>query len=428
MSIFFNFLPVILFIILYVGSGIYFTAMGVENGFYQVAPTFAILPAIILSWILKTDKSQNKMDDFINGISHRDIITMCVIFMLAGAFSEVTKSIGSIEATVNLSLSFIPSKFMLIGLFLIASFISTAIGTSMGTIATIAPLAAGICFEANIPLELAAATVVGGAMFGDNLSLISDTTIASVMSQEADIKKKVKLNAIIALLASIITVGILAFLANNEIIIEAKPYSFLKVSPYIFLVVIAISGVNVFTSLVVSIIFAWFIGYLTNSYNLLDLGQDITKGFLSMHEIMLLSLMVGGLSGLVGDQARKNLAQSLTNWASKRNSQKLAQFLIAKIVSIFDILLANNTIAIIFSGEMAREIAKKFKIPSHISALWLDCFSCVFQGIIPHGAQILLVSAIVGVSPLRVVTHVYYCYALAIICILWILFKKVPKK
>lgn len=428
MTIFFNFLPVLLFIILYVGSGIYFTALGVENGFYQISPIFAIIPGIILAWIIRKEKSQTKMEEFIKGISHRDIITMCIIFLLAGAFSEVTKSIGSIEATVNMSLNMIPSKFLLIGLFLIAAFISTAIGTSMGTIATIAPLAAGICLETNIPVEIAIATVVSGAMFGDNLSLISDTTIASVMSQEADLKKKVRLNSIIACMASVVTIFILIFLINSEVVIEDKQYSLIKVSPYIFLIIIAVSGVNVFISLVVSIIFAWFIGFLTNGYDLISLGQDITKGFMSMHEIMLLSLMVGGLSGLIGDKARKNLTDKLTSWASKRNSKKLAQLLIAKIVSIFDILLANNTIAIIFSGEMAREIAKKFKIPSHISALWLDCFSCVFQGIIPYGAQILLASAIAGVSPLTVVKHVYYCFALGVICLLWIFFKKLPKE
>jgi Na+/H+ antiporter NhaC len=428
MPYFISFLPILLFVILFVGSGVYFTATGVENAFYQFSPLVAIMPAIALGWMQHKGKKEQRMHAFLDGVRHRDIITMCIIFLLAGAFSEVTKSIGSVEATVNLSLSFIPTEFLLIGLFFISAFISTAIGTSMGTIATIAPIAAGLSLQGAFGTAIGVATVVGGAMFGDNLSIISDTTIAAVTSQEADLKAKVKLNSKIALIASIITIIVLFFSSDSSIIIENKDYSLLKVSPYIFLIILAVLGVNVFIALVTSILFAFFIGLITGSYGILLLSRDITEGFASMQEIMILSLMVGGLSGLVGEDAKKDLASGLSEWISKHGSKRMAQLVIAKIVIIFDLLLANNTIAIIFSGEIARDIAKRYKIPRHYSAVWLDSFSCVFQGLIPYGAQILLASAIAGISPLSLLPYVYYCFALGIVCIAWILFAKLDNK
>ncbi|MDX5596919.1 MAG: sodium:proton antiporter [Wolbachia endosymbiont of Andrena labialis] len=423
-----NFLPILLFLFLFVGSGIYFTILGVSNAFYQLSPLVAIVPAIALGWVLYKGNTEEKMYAFLDGVRDRNIITMCIIFLLAGAFSEVTKAIGSADATVNLALSFIPTQFLLIGLFFVAAFISTAIGTSMGTIATIAPIAVELT-QAGISPSLGVATVVGGAMFGDNLSIISDTTIASVMSQKADIKKKLKLNAKVALIASIVTIIILFYSSSSSAAISVKEYSLLLVTPYIILILLANFGINVFTALVLSITFAGIIGFINNNnYGLLFLSQNITKGFMSMHEIMLLSLMVGGLSGLVGKNS-KEFADKLSSWVMiQRGGQKTAQLFIAKIVSIFDILLANNTIAIIFSGEIARDIAKKYEIPPHYSAAWLGIFSCVFQGLIPYGAQLLLASTIAGVSPLAVVPHVYYCYVLGIIAVLYIVLNKIEKK
>ena len=296
----------------------------------------------------------------------------------------------------------------------------------MGTIATIAPIAAGLSAQGAFPAALGVATVVGGAMFGDNLSIVSDTTIASVMSQKANMKSKLILNAKVALIASVITIGILFFNGGGAESIEAGSYSKLLVAPYVFLIMLAISGLNVFVALVVSIIFASMTGFISSDYSVVALSQDITRGFANMQEIMLLSLLVGGLSGLVGSGS-KDLAQKLGDWISKHGSKRMAQLVIAKIVCIFDILLANNTIAIIFSGEIVRDIAKKHHIPPHYSAAWLDIFSCVCQGIIPYGAQILLASIIAGVSPLSVTPYVYYCYVLGIVAIMHIVLHKIKK-
>ena len=429
MSYFFYFIPILLFILLFVGSGVYFTVLGTPNAFYQLSPITAIIPAIAFAWALHSGTTQQKMHDFLDGVRHRDIITMCIIFLLAGAFSEVTKQIGSVDATVNFALSFIPSQFLLIGLFLVSAFVSTSIGTSMGTIATIAPIGFALSQQLGISTPLCTATVVGGAMFGDNLSIISDTTIAAVMSQEADIKQKLQLNAKIAFIASIITIIFLAFKTNSQVVADTKDYNIILVIPYILLIVLAISGINVFVSLSLSIAFAGVIGISINdNFDILIFSQSLNKGFISMNEIMLLSLMVGGISGLTGKEFTQEVANRLSAWIDRKNAgPKFIQLLIAKLVSIFDILLANNTIAIIFTGEIARELAKKHKIPPHYSAAWLDIFSCVFQGLIPYGAQILLASAIAQVSPLTVVPYVYYCYVLGVVSVCYIIANKIKE-
>lgn len=429
MAYFINFVPILLFVFLFVGSGVYFTAIGVADAFYQLSPMAAILPPIMLGWILHKGNTQQKMHAFLDGVRHRDIITMCTIFLLAGAFSEITQSIGSVDATVNLALTWIPSQFLLIGIFIIAAFISTAIGTSMGTIATIAPIAAGLSIQADLSPALTIATVISGAMFGDNLSVISDTTIAAVMSQEADMKKRFKLNAKIAGVASIITIAILFAKIGGSPVIAANDYSMILVAPYILVMLLAIMGVNVLIALVAGITFAGIVGFISNNdHGVLFLSQKITEGFRSMNDIMLLSLMVGGLSGLAGSKFSKDTVDKLSHLIEKMNGgKKFSQLIIGAVVSIFDILLANNVIAIIFCGEIARDIAKKYHIPPHYSAAWLDIFSCVFQGIIPYGAQVLLASTIAKVSPLDVVPHVYYCYALAVVAILYICLGKSAK-
>ena len=420
MTLIIHFLPMLLFVTLYLGTGIYFAAMEVENAFYQLPPTAAIIPALVLSWILHQGSIQERMHRFLDGVRHRDIITMCVIFLLAGAFSTITKTIGSADATVNLALSLVSPRYLLMGVFLTAAFISTAIGTALGTIATLGPIALGLSQQGAFPLELGMATVVAGSIFGDNLSIISDTTIAAVMSQGADMRKKLRINAEVAAVASLVTLLILFFVHDNEIVVQSKEYSLFLITPYLFLIGLAVSGVNVFVSLVLALAFSGAVGYIHGGYSLLDLSRDIDHGFASMREIMMLSMMVGGLSGLTG-KGSEALVVRLVGFASRRKSKKIAQLLIAKTVSIFDLLLANNVIATICSGEIAREISKKYHIPPHYSAAWLDSFSCVFQGIIPYGAQVLLASAIAGVSPLSIMGHVYYCYVLGIVSVLYIL-------
>lgn len=425
MSIIIHFLPILLFVILYVGTGIYFSLIGIANAFYQLSPTVAIMPAIALGWFLYRGTSHERMDAFLDGVRHRDIIIMCMIFLLAGAFSVVTKSIGSVDATVNTALSLIPSNFLLIGLFVMAAFISTAIGTSMGTIATIAPIAAGFAERGIFSMPLGMATVVSGAMFGDNLSLISDTTVAAVVSQRANARAKLRINAFIAMIAAIITLACLLMKQGIFTVIEQGEASFVLMIPYFFLIILALCGVNTLVVSMFSLVVASLTGYWHHGYSIFDFSRDISAGFASVQEIMILSMLVGGLSGLTGNGI-KLLATRLINWIGHRGGIRMAQLLIAGVVSLLDLLLANNTIAIIFTGEMARDVSERYQIPPHYSAAWLDIFSCIVQGLIPYGAQLLLAGSIGKISPFSIVPHVYYCYALALVALGYIIFKPTP--
>ena len=423
MSIFINFIPILLFVSIFFGSGVYYALQGVENAFYQIPPTVAILPSLVVAWIMHKNDTKGTMSSFLDGARHPDIITMCIVFLLAGALSSVTKSIGSVESTVNFALTATPDNFLLIGVFIISALIATAIGTSMGTIAALASLVVELSAQGAFGLELGAATLVGGAMFGDNMSVISDTTIASVSSQHANLKEKLKLNMKVALMASFITVCFLTFVDSPEIDIADRNYNLALISPYIFLIILAAIGVNVFVVLVVSLIFAGCVGIFIVDYSIIQFAQDISQGFHDMHEIMLLSILIGALSGL-SNQNSKEFALEISKLLPRNAGKKSAELLISLLVSLFDILLANNVVAIIFSGKIAKEIAEKYKIKPHESAAWLDIFSCVFQGIIPYGAQILLVCAVAHVSPLAVIGKVYYCYILGVVTIAYIVLRK----
>lgn len=420
------FSPIFVFLLIFVGSGVYFSFNNIEMAFYQIAPTVAIIPAIVFGLFLIKGDIQERINTFLDGLRHRDIVTMCLIFLFAGAFNMVTKSIGCVESTVNLVLSAIHVDFILIGVFLTSAFISTAIGTSMGTIVTVGPIAVGIAQYGAMPVDLGIATVIGGAMFGDSLSPVGDTTIAAVLSQQADFKKKLILNAIVACIAAVFMIFILWQIHTPSSVPEVKDYKLILVVPYITLVLLAFAGFNVFQVLISGLLVAGTIGFLQLDYSVVNFAKDINKGFESMYEIFLLSLFVGGLANIL---KKLGAMTFITNFISKANhlTKKSAQLVIGGIVSIFDILIANNTVAIIFSGEMAKTIAHRYHIPNHYTAAWLDIFSCVFQGIIPYGAQILLASTISGVSPLSIAGKVYYCYILGIVTILYIMLVPIKK-
>lgn len=428
MNIFSMLLPILLFVVIYLGSGIYFTIQGIHNAFYQVSPVIAIIPSIILSFFLYKGKKEEKLNTFIDGLRNRDIIIMCSIFLLSGAFSMITKNMGSADSAANFVMSILPDSYLLIGLFAITAFISTAVGTSMGAIATIAPVAYSLADHAALSTPITAGIIISGAIFGDNLSMISDTTIAANYSQQSNPYKKLKLNGKIAIISSIIMVIILFFISKpvESQQIAQNNYSFILIAPYLFLITLSIVGLNVFTVLISSIIFSGIIGLTSaNGYGLMNFFQDITNGFASMHEIMVLSLLVGGLSSLNAQNAR-TLIDHLSTWIStKSDKRRIGQLVIAKIVSIFDILFANNTIAIIFVGDYAKKISDICKIPPHYTATWLDIFSCIFQGILPYGAQVLLAGVIFKISPLSISLNVYYCYILLVVSILYILFNKI---
>ncbi|MDR1437495.1 MAG: hypothetical protein LBI69_00355 [Puniceicoccales bacterium] len=394
--------------------GSYHACLGVPNAFSQLSPVVAILPAIALGWILYDGDRGKRMSAFIGGICHRDIITMCLIFLLAGAFCQVTQDIGSIQSMVNLSISLIPPRFLLIGIFLVSAFVSTAIGTSMGTIAAIGPIAAAMGNQTGFPCAMALATVVGGAMFGDNLSFISDTTIAAALSQGAEIREKFKFNLPIAAAAAATTVLMLLCFSNGKTAISGGTYSPILIVPYFFLLGCALCGMNVLLVLFASIAVAGLIGIFSNyDYGFIAFSSSICHGFESMHELMILTMFVGGLSGLFSKDFMGKVSNALATWSfSSGHGKKIAQLLIGTLVSVFDLLLANNTVAIIFCGDICREISQKNSIKPHISATWMSIFSCIFQGIIPYGPQLMLAGVIGEISPIAIMPRVFYCYLL----------------
>ena len=423
-----GFLPIIVFLATFLGGGAYFNYIGLENAFSLLSPVVAIIPAIITGIVLGRGELKAKLDDFINGMRSRDIIFMCIIFILAGAFGAVTKSIGSVESTVNMMLYIIPSEILLAGIFIISAFISTAMGTSMGVVAVMGPIAVHFAEIDHLDIFFTMGTVVGGAMFGDNLSLISDTTIASVNSVGADLRSKFKLNAKIAFISAMFVCVLLIWDGTDEMEIENTGFCIFKVLPYLLIIILAMYKVNVLVVLLIGILSACVIGIFTvPGYGIIAISQGIYTGIANMNEIMVLSLLVGGMTGVMQKQgAIDYIAHKIENLINrqKKNQKKKAELTIGIIAAINDICIANNTIAILLGGSIAKKLAKDYKIAKSRAACWLDIFSCVFQGILPYSAQILLASSIAGISPLSIVPYVYYCYVLLIVTVVFIVFGK----
>ncbi len=420
-------LPLIVFLILFIGTGAYLTFQDVSMAFYQLSATVAILPAIVIAIMQFKGKLNQSIALFLQGVGESNIITMSFIYIMAGAFATVAKSIGGVDATVNFGLSLIPVDFIVPGFFIIAAFIATAMGTSMGTIAAIAPIGLGICAQTEISTPLMLGVIVGGAMFGDNLSMISDTTIAATRTQDCEMKDKFIFNSKIALPTALLTIIILYFTTSSPSSVEIHDFEFIKVLPYLTILVMAVCGVNVFVVLLTGIVFSGAIGiYSIADYNFLTFSQNIYDGFASMNEIMILSMMLGGLGELIKHNGGIAYVLHAIDKFAKQNSgehsQKAGEWSIAALVSFADICLANNTVAIILTGGLAKEIKDKSKIDSRRSASILDMASCVFQGLVPYAAQLLLAGSLSKISPIEIAMHNWYCVLLGLAVILSISF------
>lgn len=414
----FALLPLVLFLALFIGVGSALTIAGVDFAFYQMSPTVAIMPAIALAVILGGKAISDHINTFLKGAGEINIITMCVIYLLAGGFASVAKAVGGVDATVNFGLSIIPAEFVLPGLFLISAFIATSMGTAMGTVAAVGPMAVGVAGETGIGVALLMGAVVGGAMFGDNLSMISDTTIAATRTQGCRMDDKFRMNFVIALPAAIVA-AVLYWYMGTAGQTTAGDWEFIRVMPYLAIIIMALLRVNVFVVLFAGIILAGCVGLFTMpEYTLLKWTQDIYAGFTGMHEILVLSMLMGGLGELIRTQG--GLAwilagiAKLTNSAKTGGSRRVGEAGIAMLASLADICTANNTVAIILTGRMAKDLAETNGVDPRRSASILDIFSCVFQGIIPYGAQVLLAGSIAGISPLDISINNIYCYLLAI--------------
>lgn len=396
-------LPLGIFLILFVGSGI------ITGDFYKMPALVAFLVAGGVALLFnKKESLETKMNVFCKGAGDNNIILMVIIFLLAGAFSSVAKAMGGVDSTVNLSLSILPSNLLVAGLFIIGCFISISMGTSVGTIAALSPIALGIAQKTGIPVPLVIGAVVGGAMFGDNLSMISDTTIAAVRTQGCELKDKFKVNFLIVLPAAIATAILLTLvtLGYKSAGSQTYEYEIIKVLPYILVLTGALLGVNVFALLGGGILFAGIIGLFSKSFDLLGLIGAVSEGMAGMYELSLLVLVVGGVVALI--KFNGGIDYILYFITSKIKSKKGAEFGIAALVSVIDLCTANNTIAIVTAGPLAKDIADKYDIDPRKTASILDIFSSCWQGVIPYGAQLLTAAGIAGISPVEILGYLYY--------------------
>lgn len=416
-------LPFLIFIVIYLGAGIYFQIHGVEMAFYQFPSVTAMFIAVLSAFFMGDETLQVKFGIFSRGAGNENVMTMLMIYILAGAFSAVAAAMGGRDATVNLGISFVPAQCLTAGIFIISAFMGTATGTSMGTIVAIVPIAAGISVKSGISEALMVAACVGGAMFGDNLSMISDTTIAATRTQGCELKDKFKMNFRIALPAAVLTIFLLLVIGQPSAAADLQEldYSLLKVFPYIAVLGLALLGANVFLVLTAGIFLAGFIGMASAELTVITFAQNIWNGFMGMGEAFFLALFCGGISEMIAYYGGIEWLISKLRKMIKGN--KSAQLGIAALVSLTDCATANNTVAIIISGGVAKDISNEYGIDSRRSASLLDIFSCVFQGIIPYGAQLLTASALASkngavINAMEIIPHMWYCWLLAIFGIL----------
>jgi len=418
-------LPFFLFIALFLGTGLMLQAQGVERAFQQLPGHVAIIPALMLAVWLHHGKLAESIAMLVKGAGNSNIITMCFIFLLAGAFSSVASATGGVDAVVNAGLQLIPAGFVLPGLFIIAALISLAMGTSVGTIGALAPVAAGFAEQTGTDSALIAGALFGGAMFGDNLSIISDTTIAATRTQGVPMKDKFRENIKIALPAAIITSILLIFLATDAGTVSSEPPQWLATIPYIAILVLAVAGMNVFTVLILGVLMAAVQGMFMTGYELTSLGGDVASGFADMHGIMILAMFVGALGEFIKQQGGLQwISGVITRMAEKasRSGNRAQQLAIGWLVFITDICIANNTVAIVVTGDISRSIAEKHNISGKRTASLLDIFACSAQSFIPYGNQALLLSATFAISPWDAVTHNYYGVILLLSVVVFVLF------
>ncbi|CUN14746.1 Na+/H+ antiporter NhaC family protein [Turicibacter sanguinis] len=418
-------LPLGLFLVLFVGSGV------ITGDFYYMPVLVAFMLAAACAFLFnRTATFNEKIAVFCKGAGHENIIMMIVIFLLAGAFSGVAKSIGAVDATVNMSLSVLPPNLVVAGLFIIASFISISMGTSVGTITALTPIGLGIANATGIPVALVVGAVVGGGMFGDNLSMISDTTIAAVRTQGCELKDKFKVNFFIVLPAAIISLILLVVttMSFDQTTTSVGSFEWIKVLPYLYILVGALVGINVFTLLSSGVLVAGIIGLFTHAATFPDLIQSASSGMAGMQELAIICLIVGGTLELI--KFNGGIQFLLHLLTSRIKSKKGAEFAIAGLVSLVDICTANNTIAIVVSGPLAKNIADEYEIDPKRSASLLDIFSSCWQGLIPYGAQLLGAAGLAAISPFEIIPYVHYPMLMGLFGLLAIMFgfPKINKK
>lgn len=416
-------LPIGVFLVLYLGSGLLFEyGLKIEMGFYQTPAIVVFLIALFVACVQNRELNFDaKLKVMANGVADENILTMCLVFLTAGAFSGAISAAGGADSTVYLFLSYMPSQLAVAGLFLIACFVSLSMGTSTGTISALAPFAVSMSQATGFDIVLCIAAVASGAMFGDNLSMISDTTIAAVRTQGCEMKDKFRMNFFIVLPAAVIAFILFVVLAwGGAGQVELQSYSIWKVLPYLVVLVGALAGVNVFLILAAGTVLSLIVGVASGAFAWTQIFAVMGSGVTAMYDITVISIIVACIGALVREYGG---IQWLIDFVRRRTRTKRgAQLGIAGLVAAVDVATANNTVAIVMTGSVAKDISEEYGVDPRRTASLLDIFASVMQGIIPFGAQLLYASAGAGVSAVKIMPYMFYCYLMAISALIFILF------
>ncbi|CAM4137743.1 Na+/H+ antiporter NhaC family protein [Gillisia hiemivivida] len=414
---FYALLPLFLFVLTFLGAGIYL------DDFYALPSPIAVILGIVLALVMFKDSINIKIATLLKGCGDDKILTMCLIYLLAGAFTVVCKATGSVDAIVELGLQYISIQWLYAGVFIIAAFLSIATGTSVGAIVALGAVVIGFADTTEVSLAILSASLLGGAMFGDNLSIISDTTIAATQSLQVNMKDKFRQNIIIAGPVAVVTIGILlyqGFALDDSIKLDSSnSIEIIKIVPYLLVLTLAVVGMNVFVVLFIGILAAGILGIYYGDFGLLEFARLSYEGFTSMTEIFLLSLLTGGLAALV---TKAGGITFLINFITTKMNSKTAYFGISGLVGVTNMAIANNTVSIIIIGPIAKRLNDRFKLNPKKVASVLDIFACVVQGLLPYGAQCLIILSLADgkIDYLDLVSNSWYLWLLLIGTLLYI--------
>lgn len=407
--------------------GLYLVTSIIAGDFYKVPITVAFMISSVYAVVISGGMPLRKrIDTFNRGAGTENMMLMLWIFVLAGAFANSAKVMGCIDATVNLTLTLLPGNMLLAGLFLAACFISLAVGTSVGTIVALTPIAAGIAHSTGTSVPMMTAVVVGGSFFGDNLSFISDTTIVATSTQGCKLSDKFRVNSYLAMPAAAIILLLYIFMGQGMTSPQTIPdVEYIKVLPYIAVLIIAITGMNVMAVLTIGLALTGLIGITSGTFDMFGWFGAMGDGILNMGELIIITMMAGGMLELI--KANGGIDYVITTMTRHVKDKRGAELSIATLVTLIDICTANNTVAIITVGGIAKQIADRFGVDRRKSASILDTMSCCMQGIIPYGAQILMAAGLASLNPVSIIPYLYYPFCIGIIAILAIIFRY-PKK
>ena len=415
-------LPILVFLVIFLGSGF------LTGDFYSMPAIVGFLIALMVAFFQNPSLSfDEKIKVITKGVGDENIITMSLIFLCAGAFSGAVTAAGGAESTVSLGLSILPAKIAVVGLFIIGCFISISMGTSMGTIAALAPIAVSMSEKTGFALPICIGSVVCGAMFGDNLSMISDTTIAAVKTQGCAMKDKFRANFFIVLLAAVVTIVIFLILTRNAdfSMTESYTYNIWQVIPYLVVLIGALIGINVFLVLIAGTVLSVIVGVATGTILVGEIFVGMGSGVNGMYDITVISIIVACIVALVKEYGGIDF---ILHFIHKRiNTPKGAEVGIAILSLLVDACTANNTVAIVIAGPIAKEISDDFGVSPKRSASLLDIFASVGQGIIPYGAQLLSAASLTGLTPFAIMPYLYYPILMAISAVLFIFLRKDKK-